>query len=470
MRLGWAALLVVGLGGCSIRPIVPPLSESPLAALPGWQEDRVAQAMPALLRGCARLALTPPDQSLGGIPTQRGSRSGDWTVSCAAARAVPPGDDAAARTFLQTRFDLVALPAAPLTGYFEPEVPGSREATGPYRTALLSVPADLRWRTEPTGRRVTVPYFTRAEIDAGALRRQRLDLLYVRTQIDLFFIQVEGAGRIDLPNGRVVRVGFAATNGQPAVPIGSILADLGDFSTQQVSAATIRAWLEAHPRDTRTVLERNPAYVFFSRIQRPVGQSRPAGHLGSSAEPRPIAGRRPCPYPAWRPGVDRHDQHRRRDRWPADAAAGRCAGYKSHRGPVYRLGRRRRRPGKPSTVLCTGMGVDAQGERTGYLTLRWEDRIDNYARVTGFPKSLFRRSRRARSRHLDHGQRLPRQVHLLRRLPGRLFAPRARAVSREMQHPAFVQRPGRPRGLPRRHRGHQPCSFPHLHRRRPDPY
>ena len=273
------------LGACSAQPAAAPPVPNPIAGLPGWRIDHVADIMPALLRGCARLALTPPDQSLGGVPTQRGSRAGDWAADCAAARALPPGDEAAARSFLQTRFDLVALPAAPLSGYFEPEVPGSREMTRAYRTALMSAPADLRTETNATGHRVIAPYATRADIDAGALRRQRLDLLYLRSPVDLFFVQLEGAGRIDLPNGRVVRVGFAATNGQPTVPIGRILAERGAIPAGDVSAATIRTWLETHARDAREILEQDPAYTFFRESHDLSPELGPLGTLGVQLAP-----------------------------------------------------------------------------------------------------------------------------------------------------------------------------------------
>jgi membrane-bound lytic murein transglycosylase A len=282
--------------------------------LPGWTTDRVADAMPALLRGCARLALAPIDQQLGG--TGPGAQAGDWRAPCAAARALPPNDEAAAREFLQSHFDLVPLtdaahPEGLFTGYYEPQVEGSRERTRIYRFPLLAKPDDLIEQTAPDGTRryghvvggQFAPYYTRAEIDHGALRRQRLDLLYLKSPIDLFFLQVQGAGRVELPNGLVVRVGYAGTNGQPYVPIGRVLSEAGDIPPDQVSAQTIRDWLQSHPRDAQAVMEQNPRYTFFRDLPNVSPDEGPPGTLGVQLTPlRSIAvdpARIPLGAPVW---------------------------------------------------------------------------------------------------------------------------------------------------------------------------
>ncbi len=264
-------------------------------SLPGWTTDRISEAMPALLRGCTRLAFAPTDQKLGG--TGMGSEAGDWLDVCAAARRLPPNDEAAARTFLQARFNVVPLatggPDGLFTGYYEPQIAGSRESTRLYRYPVLARPPDLIEQTGPDGVRRSgrveggqfVPYFTRAEIDRGALRRQRLDLVYLRSPIDLFFLQVQGAGRIELPNGREVRVGYAGTNGQAYVPIGRVLRDAGDIPADQVSAQTIRGWLQTHPREAQSMMEQNPRYTFFREYSDLSPDAGPLGTLGIQLTP-----------------------------------------------------------------------------------------------------------------------------------------------------------------------------------------
>jgi membrane-bound lytic murein transglycosylase A len=317
-----AALLLAGCAATAgihaPKPATPAPNTAAFDALPGWSTDHVADAMPALLRGCARLALTPPDQKLGGaaLAPGHGGQAGDWLAVCAEARALPPDDEAAARQFLQTRFDLVPLTdsanaAGLFTGYYEPEVAGSREENRAYHVPLLTKPAGLVDQTDATGAHQTgrlqdgalVPYYTRAEIDHGALRRQRLDLIYLKSPIDLFFLQIQGAGRIDLPNGRVVRVGYAAGNGQPYVPIGRVLSGRGDLAPDDVTAGSIRAWLQQHPRAARATMELNPSYTFFREIPGLSPDEGPPGTLGVQLTPlRSIAvdpTRVPLGAPVW---------------------------------------------------------------------------------------------------------------------------------------------------------------------------
>ncbi len=283
----------------------------PFGSLPGWTADTISEAMPALLLGCARLALAPPDQKLGG--TGQGSQAGDWLDACSAARRLPPHDEAAARTFLQARFNLVPLATGGadslFTGYYEPQIAGSREHTRVYRYPVLARPPDLIEQTGSDGGHrfgrlqggQFVPYFTRAEIDRGALRRERLDLLYLRSPVDLFFLQVQGAGRIELPNGREVRVGYAGTNGQPYVPIGRVLSEAGDIPPDQVSAQTIRDWLQTHPREAQSVMEKNPRYTFFCEYSDLSPDGGPLGTLGVQLTPMRSAAVDPASIPLGAP-------------------------------------------------------------------------------------------------------------------------------------------------------------------------
>jgi membrane-bound lytic murein transglycosylase A len=299
----WLGAGLALLAGCAVparQATTPPADAAAFAALPGWTTDHVADAMPAFLRGCARLALTPPDQRLGGSALASGSASqaGDWRAVCAAARVVPPYDEAATRRFLTSNFALVQLtdavrPAGLFTGNYEPEVQGSREQTWRYNVPVRRKPADLVEQTLSDGQRrygriqdgELVPYYTRAEIDHGALRRQRLDLAYLQSPIDLFFLQIQGSGRIDLPNGHVVRVGYAGRNGQPYVPLGRVLVARGDLTPDQVSAQSIRGWLEGHPREARATMEQDAAYSFFREEPDLLADLGPLGTLGVQLTP-----------------------------------------------------------------------------------------------------------------------------------------------------------------------------------------
>jgi membrane-bound lytic murein transglycosylase A len=111
-----------------------------------------------------------------------------------------------------------------------------------------------------------VPYATRAEIDAGALEGQGLELLYLVDAVDVFFMQVQGSGRIRLPDGSKVRVHYDGKNGHPYTSIGRYLIDKGLFAADQLSLGTLQKWLRANPERARKVMHQNASYVFFREL------------------------------------------------------------------------------------------------------------------------------------------------------------------------------------------------------------
>jgi membrane-bound lytic murein transglycosylase A len=231
----------------------------PITALPGWSMDDTAAALDAFIRSCTAIAVMPADQNLGGIgfAQQTGGQAGLWQNACAGAKAVPPRDDAAAKTFFANYFTAYQLTEnARITGYFEPEYPGSKNPAPGFKVPLYSKPADAGLADLP-----------RSAINDGALNRQTPVTAYVGDPVDAFMLQIQGSGRILLPNGRILRVGFDGQNGQPYVPIGRIMVADGYLAANNVSFQTISAWLKAHPDQAPALMEQNPRYVYL----RPLG-------------------------------------------------------------------------------------------------------------------------------------------------------------------------------------------------------
>jgi membrane-bound lytic murein transglycosylase A len=206
----------------------------------------------------------------------------EWRDACVAAARVPSGDRDAARGFFESAFTPVAasnhgLETGLFTGYYEPTLHGSRKRSGRYTVPLYRRPPELvmvdlgLFREEWKGRRIggkvvdrsLLPYPDRAAIQTGALAGRGLELAWVDDPIDAFFLEIQGSGRIELAEGGVLRVGYAAQNGQPYFAIGRALVERGALKKEEVSLQSIRAWLLAHPLEAPQVLARNRSYVFF---------------------------------------------------------------------------------------------------------------------------------------------------------------------------------------------------------------
>ncbi|MBP2293864.1 murein transglycosylase A [Azospirillum rugosum] len=256
--------------------------------LPGWTADRVADAVPAFRRSCAKLAALPADRPVG--PDGVGGRGGDWQAPCAALAKQPaalgPGDDAAARAFFEQWFTPYAAAnndtrRGLFTGYYEVELAGSRTPDPAFPVPLYKRPSDLvlvdlgdfadRWKGERTAGRVIdgrlKPFEDRAAIEAGALRNRGLELLWLQDPIATFFLHIQGSGRVRFPDGTETRVGYAAQNGHKYVAIGKALIDRGEIPREQVSLQSIRAWLKAHPDKAPDLMNMNPSYVFFQELK-----------------------------------------------------------------------------------------------------------------------------------------------------------------------------------------------------------
>lgn len=269
MRRLIALAAVLALSACVTQQVpltganAPPGREVPVSSLPGWQQDNISAALASFVTSCKAIQLMPPDSSLGGsgLAQARAGQAGLWQPACAAAEAIAPNDATAARQFFQSWFDAYAIPGQALvTGYFEPEVPGSKNRRPGYDVPLYAKPAVASLANLP-----------RAAIDDGALYRKAPVTAYVTSPVDAFMLQIQGSGRIVLPDGNILRVGFDGQNGQPYTPIGRILVQMGALKPDDVSYQSISAWLKANPGEARSIMEQNARYVFM----RPLGALPP---------------------------------------------------------------------------------------------------------------------------------------------------------------------------------------------------
>jgi len=290
--LALCALLIFILAGCATPPRAPDklaLTPVTFSDLPGWSDDRVAQAIPALLRSCAVVAKRPADTAISASIPEAG-RVKDWQNLCAEAARLSPNDEAAARAFFMQRFRPYRAannsePKGLFTGYYEIELNGSRTKSARFPVPIYGLPKDLvtadlsEFDSSLSGKTIIGrviggkfhPYPDRAAIEAAGLGSNAPVIAWVDDAVDAFFLHIQGSGVIKMANGDSMRVGYAAKNGQPYRAVGRVLVDRGALTKENVSMQSIRAWLAANPRDAQSVMAANPSYVFFRELPKPPG-------------------------------------------------------------------------------------------------------------------------------------------------------------------------------------------------------
>jgi len=214
----------------------------------------------------------------------------DWVAVCARASNVPPGGAAA---FFQNEFDWVRVGdgKAFATGYFEPEIAASPVPTPAHTVPIYRTPQDLtrcalpdgktgRGRFDETGQ--CVYYFSREEIEQGALAGKGLEIAWAADPIELFFLHIQGSGRLRFPDGRVVRIGYDNQNGREYVAIGRVLRERGILPPGGASMQAIVDWMRANPDQAVDLMRANPSYIFFKVLTGP----GPLGALGLPVTPR----------------------------------------------------------------------------------------------------------------------------------------------------------------------------------------
>lgn len=292
----FAAAILLAAGCAQVPPPPCPCPPKPapagaaryepvaFSALPGWTNAAAAASTRAFVAGC-----------------RNGASARVMKAACEQARALPAGDDAAARAFFEGAFAAYAIVAPEgareglVTGYYEPLLEGSRERSSRFAQPVYGTPEDmvvvdlagqypelrgLRLRGKLNGRRLE-PYYSRGEIDArnGALPAPVI--AWVADPVELFFLQVQGSGQIRLENGERIRVGYADHNGYPYRSLGRYLVERGEMPLEQASMQGIKAWAAANPGRYQDALNQNPSYVFFRELPAAGG---PIGAMGVPLE------------------------------------------------------------------------------------------------------------------------------------------------------------------------------------------
>jgi membrane-bound lytic murein transglycosylase A len=276
---------------CPACPVCPPVKPPPESAryiearfdtLPGWPSRGLDQSLRTFLASCPR--------------------PGALAQACALGLAVAPQDEQAARAFFESVFVPYALVSSDgpdtglITGYYEPIIEGSRAPSDIHRYPIFGVPDDLivvdlaatnpdlrgmRLRGRVEGRRL-IPYYPRAEIDSRGAGFPAPAIAWTADPVELFFLQIQGSGQVQLDDGQRIRIGYADQNGHPYRSLGRYLIDRGELPLEQASMGGIKAWAAANPAKLQEALNSNPSYVFFREL---AGTDGPVGALGIPLTP-----------------------------------------------------------------------------------------------------------------------------------------------------------------------------------------
>lgn len=257
----------------SLSPLLQPVSYS---ELPGWLEDDCLPAFEAFRRSAARVLEKPYRSGALGVTMEA------LRPAFLAALDESPSEVSAARRFFERHFRPSFVRPDDrergfVTGFYEPEAEARRERSETFRYPVYARPEDLVDIDDTNrpagldpyfafGRQTSngiVEYHDRAAIEAGALGGCKLELFWLADRVDLFFIHVQGAARLRLPNGTVRRITYAAKSGQRFTGIGRMLADAGEIPLAEVTMQSIRAWLKANPERIEGILHRNRSFIFF---------------------------------------------------------------------------------------------------------------------------------------------------------------------------------------------------------------
>ena len=349
-RLGLLAAALIGLASCAPKSIpTPPAPPPPVVepakveppkpptavaagvkagpALSGVTPEQAERAYRAFKISCPALTRRPDVSGL--------TRPQDWVPVCGALDTMVQPADMYVRWF-RDNFELVEVGdgKAFVTGYYEPEIRGCRVRQPGCEVPVYRKPPDLvevdaaAAAAAGTPRRgrlengVMVPYYDRTEIEEGALADKGLEIAWAADAIDLFFLQIQGSGRLRLPDGSVMRIGYSGQNGREYVGIGRLMRERGLLQPGGTTMQHLVAWLRAHPEEGRAIMRENKSYVFFQELTGP----GPLGALGLPVTSRATVATDPNYVPLGAPVLLELDRTEANGLWIAQDTGGAIRG------------------------------------------------------------------------------------------------------------------------------------------------
>lgn len=268
--------------------------QSNFQQLPHWQQDNHLAAFNSFQRSCTDILKQNPNDAFS--KNKLGGHTQDWQKICVAATLLKNPSQHDAKHFFEKWFVPYHItknynPKILFTGYYLPLLHASYQNDEQYKVPVYSVPGDLievklknfkqEYRAKKSlygqlqGNKI-LPYPDRAAINQGAIDKSAKILLWANNVVDLFFLQIQGSGIVELPDGQHMILGYAGSNGRPYTPIGNFFIKHKIFTKENVSMQSMRSWFEEHPDKVNEVLNKDQSYIFFRLLNQndPIGSER----------------------------------------------------------------------------------------------------------------------------------------------------------------------------------------------------
>jgi len=282
--LAMMALILISIAGYLLKPVPIQLKPSSFQQLPGWNGAHVKQSFAAFQRSCNTFMHQAPEQTVGSDQIQLQVK--DWLPACRASKTLYPITNASTKDFFEKWFQPIEFRQKTtlkglFTGYYLPQLQGSLTKTAEYSVPIYGLPdnlisVNLRQfgndfsRHQLIGRlenNKLTPFYTRADINKGAIDKHSPVLAWVNSPIDRLFLGIQGSGMVKLTNGDTLYLGYAGENGAPYTAIAKVLIDKGVMTLSNASMQGIKKYLEAHPDEMDDVLNQNKSFVFFQLLK-----------------------------------------------------------------------------------------------------------------------------------------------------------------------------------------------------------
>ncbi|HRD71352.1 MAG TPA: MltA domain-containing protein [Legionella sp.] len=276
-------LIVLGASVWWFTPPKPTFRQVSFKQLPGWETAEFKQSLATFQTSCRAFIKQDPERVVG--TEQIDLRAKDWQPACHAALAIDPVNEKSAKQFFQEWFAPVEFydkkPVKGLfTGYYMPLLKGSYTQTEEYNVPLYEVPSDLvtvdldLFMPNMKHRKIMgriegnklLPYYTREQINHGAIKNKARVLLWINSPVDRLFLEIQGSGIVEFEDGSRIFVGYDGQNGAPYTAIAGVLIKKGIMTKHNASMQAIKRYLEANPKEMNRVINQNKSFIFFRKL------------------------------------------------------------------------------------------------------------------------------------------------------------------------------------------------------------